>query len=60
MVFSQIGYWGTGFGVILAAVLFGDVLRAASLVGVAAIIAGGLLASRRSVERRAAVEAVPR
>lgn len=48
VVFSQIGYWGTGFGVVLAAILFGDVLRTASLIGVAAIIAGGLLANRRT------------
>ena len=33
VVFSQIGYWGTGFGVILAAVLFGDVLRVPVLTG---------------------------
>lgn len=47
VVFSQIGYWGTGFGVVLAAVLFGDVLRFTSLMGVVAIIAGGLLANLR-------------
>lgn len=47
VVFSQIGYWGTAFGVVLAALLFGDVLGLASLMGVAAIIAGGLLANSR-------------
>lgn len=47
VVFSQIGYWGTGFGVVLAAFLFSDVLRVTSLVGVAAIILGGLLANRK-------------
>lgn len=46
VVFSQIGYWGTGFGVLSAALLFGDVLSGISLVGVAAIAGGGLLASR--------------
>jgi drug/metabolite transporter (DMT)-like permease len=47
VMFSQIGYWGTGFGVILAAILFGDVLRVTSLIGVVAIIAGGLIANRK-------------
>lgn len=47
VVFSQIGYWGTGFGILLAAILFGDVLTALSLVGLTAIIAGGVLAGRR-------------
>lgn len=46
VVFSQIGYWGTGFGVLLAAALFGDVLTALSLIGLAAIIGGGILANR--------------
>ena len=46
VVFSQIGYWGTGFGILLAAILFGDVLTTLSLVGLAAIIAGGVLANR--------------
>ncbi len=50
VMFSQIGYWGTGFGVILAAMLFGDVLRATSLIGVVAIIAGGLLANRTATK----------
>ena len=45
--FSQIGYWGTGFGILLAAILFGDVLTSLSLLGLAAIIAGGVLANRR-------------
>jgi len=45
VVFSQIGYWGTGFGVVLAAVLFGDVLTMLSLVGLAAMIVGGVLAN---------------
>jgi len=47
VVFSQIGYWGTGFGVLLAAVLFGDVLTALSFAGLACIIGGGILANRR-------------
>ncbi len=47
VVFSQIGYWGTGFGVLLAALIFGDVLGPASLTGIGAIIAGGLIANRR-------------
>lgn len=47
VAFSQIGYWGTGFGVLLAALLFGDVLTAPSLIGLAAIIIGGVLANRR-------------
>lgn len=46
VVFSQIGYWGTGFGILLAAILFGDVLTTLSLVGLAAIITGGVLANR--------------
>jgi drug/metabolite transporter (DMT)-like permease len=48
VVFSQIGYWGTGFGVLLAAVLFGDVLTALSFAGLAFIMAGGILANRRA------------
>lgn len=47
VVFSQIGYWGTGFGVLLAALLFADVLTALSLAGLACIVCGGLLANRR-------------
>ncbi|NBJ13280.1 DMT family transporter [Microvirga arsenatis] len=47
VVFSQIGYWGTGFGVLLAALLFGDVLTVLSLMGLACIMAGGILANRR-------------
>lgn len=46
VVFSQIGYWGTGFGVILAALLFGDVLTVISMVGLAAVICGGIIAKR--------------
>lgn len=46
VVFSQIGYWGTGFGVILAALIFGDVLTALSLIGLVAIICGGITARR--------------
>ncbi|AWB08479.1 EamA/RhaT family transporter (plasmid) [Azospirillum humicireducens] len=45
VVFSQIGYWGTGFGVLLAALLFGDMLTAPSLIGLAAIVIGGVLAN---------------
>ncbi|MFL5188652.1 MAG: DMT family transporter [Microvirga sp.] len=48
VVFSQIGYWGTGFGVLLAAILFGDVLTALSFAGLACIMAGGILANRRA------------
>jgi len=47
VVFSQIGYWGTGFGVLLAALLFGDVLTALSFAGLVGIIGGGVLANRR-------------
>ncbi|WP_246215633.1 DMT family transporter [Microvirga makkahensis] len=46
VVFSQIGYWGTGFGVLLAAILFGDVLTAVSFAGLACIVSGGILANR--------------
>lgn len=46
VVFSQIGYWGTGFGVVFAAVLFGDILTMLSLLGLAAMIVGGVLANR--------------
>ncbi|WP_148219686.1 DMT family transporter [Azospirillum sp. B510] len=45
VTFSQIGYWGAGFGVLLAALLFDDVLTAPSLIGLAAISGGGVLAS---------------
>jgi drug/metabolite transporter (DMT)-like permease len=41
--FSQLGYWGTGFGVVLSAILFGDVLSALSVLALAAIVAGGIL-----------------
>ena len=44
VVFSQIGYWGTGFGVLMAAVIFGDVLTILSLIGLCLIICGGVLA----------------
>lgn len=47
VVFSQIGYWVTGFGVLLAGLLFGDVLTAFSFIGLAAVIAGGVIASRQ-------------
>ena len=47
VVFSQIGYWGTGFGVVFATVLFGDALTGLSLIGLAAIIVGGILARRQ-------------
>lgn len=47
VVFSQIGYWGTGFGVVLAAILFGDVLTTLSFAGLACIIGGGMLANRK-------------
>lgn len=46
--FSQLGYWGTGFGVVLAALLFNDVLTALSIAGLVAIITGGVLANRRN------------
>ena len=46
VVFSPIGDWGTGVGVLLAAALFSDVLTALSLIGLAAIIGGGILANR--------------
>lgn len=44
VIFSQIGYWGTGFGVLLAALLFDDVLTVPSLIGLAAIVSGGIIA----------------
>lgn len=44
--FSQIGTWGTGFGVLLAVLLFDDVLTAPSVLGLVAIVAGGVLARR--------------
>lgn len=46
VIFSQIGYWGTGFGVLLAALLFGDILTNLSMLGLGAIICGGLVAKR--------------
>lgn len=46
VVFSQIGYLGPGFGVLLAALLFGDVLTILSLGGLATMIVGGVLANR--------------
>ena len=48
--FSQLGYWGTGFGVLMAATLFNDVLTALSVLGLAAIILGGVLANRRRMD----------
>lgn len=47
VIFSQIGYWGTGFGVMLAAILFEDVLGPTALAGIAAIIVGGLITNHR-------------
>ncbi len=44
VVFSQIGYWGTGFGVVLAALMFGDVLTIISIAGLLTIIGGGIIA----------------
>lgn len=52
VIFSQIGYWGTGFGIILAAIIFGDVLTPLSLGGLLAIVLGGILASRRKTVPR--------
>lgn len=46
VVFSQIGYWGTGFGVLLAALFFGDVLTFLSIIGLMTVIIGGVLACR--------------
>ena len=40
---NLIGYWG----VLLAAVLFDDVLTTPSLIGLAAVIIGGVLANWR-------------
>jgi len=50
VVFSQIGYWGTGSGVLLAATLFGDLLTALSLTGLTAIIVGGIVANRTATD----------
>lgn len=47
VVFSQIGYWGTGFGVVLAALLFGDILTITAMIGLVAIVCGGVLANRK-------------
>ncbi|MEM1401212.1 MAG: DMT family transporter [Pseudomonadota bacterium] len=44
---SQVGYWSTGFGILMAAILFGDVIPPASAVGIALIIAGAALTNRR-------------
>lgn len=49
VVFSQIGYWGTGFGVLLAAILFRDILSVMSIAGLASIICGGVLANRKKI-----------
>ncbi|CAN7646799.1 DMT family transporter [Pararhizobium sp. LjRoot238] len=48
VVFSQIGYWGTGFGIVLAAALFGDMLTALSIIGMACILCGSALARGRA------------
>lgn len=47
--FSQIGFWSSGFGVVMSALLFDDVLTALALTGVVAIVIGGVLANRRPV-----------
>jgi drug/metabolite transporter (DMT)-like permease len=44
--FSQIGYWGAAFGVVLGALIFDDVLGPLSILGIAAIVVGGLIAKR--------------
>ncbi len=46
VIFSQIGYWGTGFGVVLSALLFGDLLSGLALLGLCMIICGGLIARK--------------
>jgi drug/metabolite transporter (DMT)-like permease len=47
VIFSQIGYWGAGYGILLAALLFGDVLTVSSIFGITGIMCGGVLASHR-------------
>jgi drug/metabolite transporter (DMT)-like permease len=47
VIFSQIGYWGAGYGILLAALLFGDVLTVSSILGITGIMCGGVLASHR-------------
>lgn len=51
--FSQLGYWGTGFGVLLAALLFGDVLTLTSLAALLMIFIGGLLVRTKATAPRA-------
>ncbi len=41
---SQIGYWATGFGVVLSAVIYGDLISLISIGGIVLIIAGAFLA----------------
>lgn len=47
VIFSQTAYWGTGFGVLLSAILFGDVLTLISLIGLCFVISGGVIANRK-------------
>ncbi|WFS03870.1 DMT family transporter [Rhizobium tumorigenes] len=55
VVFSQIGYWGTGFGILLAATLFEDVLTTLSFIGMGCIVSGSALARRRAREEPAVI-----
>ncbi|MDJ0931264.1 hypothetical protein [Breoghania sp.] len=53
--FSQLGYWGTGYGVLLTALLFDDVLSVKSLLALAAIIVGGVLVKGKPAPKPVAV-----
>lgn len=55
VVFSQIGYWGTGFGILLSATLFEDVLTTLSFIGMGCIVCGSALARRRAREEPAVI-----
>ena len=46
VLFSQLGYWGTGFGVLLAAIIFDDVLTFSAIFGVVLIVIGGFLSRK--------------
>ena len=45
---SQIGYWGTGFGVVLAALIYGDLVSTLAVGGIALIISGAVLANSKN------------
>lgn len=47
VIFSQIGYWGTGFGVLLSSIIFGDILNIISSIGLMLIIYSGVLSKKK-------------